>query len=499
MSLTIPNPSNVKVSYSSLSEFQSSTIPDNIDYVLVEGLPYSRNSGGDFTAGDGSKWESLREPIIVLGLGASNMAINANATGGNRRIPSGVYLWDSSQHASSTYTEGSQFNQAAFGSAPLDLLDTGGTLYANSFMLQTCIELKHLTGRPVYGIICAMGGHGPVNYLTDATLSANGWSRSGGTENMTLHYSNIKAAIDAVPGSKDRADIAIWYGTQGAADGQFPFQTQLDLVLDQATTSQLINEARTRVVISTTAPTRSSWANVKQAISRISADRPNVVTIDTMGADMPDSIHLDGDSLTDHGRKASIAGLGGGEKTTRGLVLADGENASTESQAYLDKWNGDNFFIRNYSDEGWIGENWNVNSGVYKLEYYDAVGGTTTEHFRVDTSTGRIGFGESNPQRRVHVTGNVPKVRLEDDSGTGFVGLELHGSSGELASFLTGVGSGNTIINMGNSVDWQIGTGSPEGVVTAGVGSLFTRTDGGVSTTLYVKESGVGNTGWVAK
>lgn len=33
----------------------------------------------------------------------------------------------------------------------------------------------------------------------------------------------------------------------------------------------------------------------------------------------------------------------------------------------------------------------------------------------------------------------------------------------------------------------------------APVGSLFTRTDGGASTTLYVKESGTGNTGWVAK
>lgn len=46
---------------------------------------------------------------------------------------------------------------------------------------------------------------------------------------------------------------------------------------------------------------------------------------------------------------------------------------------------------------------------------------------------------------------------------------------------------------------WTSGTGTPEGAVTAPVGSLFTRTDGGASTTLYVKESGAGNTGWVAK
>jgi hypothetical protein len=40
------------------------------------------------------------------------------------------------------------------------------------------------------------------------------------------------------------------------------------------------------------------------------------------------------------------------------------------------------------------------------------------------------------------------------------------------------------------------GTGTPEGVVSAGVGSLFLRSDGGSSTTLYVKESGTGTTGW---
>lgn len=46
---------------------------------------------------------------------------------------------------------------------------------------------------------------------------------------------------------------------------------------------------------------------------------------------------------------------------------------------------------------------------------------------------------------------------------------------------------------------WRTGSGSPEGVVTAVVGSLFTDTAGGAGTTLYVKESGTGNTGWVAK
>lgn len=40
------------------------------------------------------------------------------------------------------------------------------------------------------------------------------------------------------------------------------------------------------------------------------------------------------------------------------------------------------------------------------------------------------------------------------------------------------------------------GSGSPEGVVSAVQGSIFMRSDGGVGTSVYIKESGSGNTGW---
>lgn len=47
-------------------------------------------------------------------------------------------------------------------------------------------------------------------------------------------------------------------------------------------------------------------------------------------------------------------------------------------------------------------------------------------------------------------------------------------------------------------VSFRSGSGSPEGVVTAVIGSLYSRTDGGTDTAVYRKESGTGNTGWVA-
>ena len=49
------------------------------------------------------------------------------------------------------------------------------------------------------------------------------------------------------------------------------------------------------------------------------------------------------------------------------------------------------------------------------------------------------------------------------------------------------------------SANLRTGSGTPEGAVAAPVGTLYLRTDGGASTTFYVKESGTGDTGWVAK
>lgn len=56
------------------------------------------------------------------------------------------------------------------------------------------------------------------------------------------------------------------------------------------------------------------------------------------------------------------------------------------------------------------------------------------------------------------------------------------------------------ILQMGaTALQITMGTGSPEGVVTAPKASLYLRTDGGAGTCFYVKESGTGNTGWIAK
>jgi len=64
--------------------------------------------------------------------------------------------------------------------------------------------------------------------------------------------------------------------------------------------------------------------------------------------------------------------------------------------------------------------------------------------------------------------------------------------------YTTGKGSFASL--QSGSATISSGTGVPNGVLTGNVGDLYLRTDGGASSTLWVKESGSGtNTGWVAK
>lgn len=53
-------------------------------------------------------------------------------------------------------------------------------------------------------------------------------------------------------------------------------------------------------------------------------------------------------------------------------------------------------------------------------------------------------------------------------------------------------------VKLGTVGLWS-GTGTPESVITSGIGGLYLRTNGSAGTVLYIKESGAGNTGWVAK
>lgn len=82
--------------------------------------------------------------------------------------------------------------------------------------------------------------------------------------------------------------------------------------------------------------------------------------------------------------------------------------------------------------------------------------------------------------------------------------LNIEGSA-TIGNYCTQIGNVESIgfvkdiVDTANNIIRRYSTGSPEGSVTAGIGSVYYRTNGGASTTMYIKESGAGNTGWIGK
>jgi hypothetical protein len=103
--------------------------------------------------------------------------------------------------------------------------------------------------------------------------------------------------------------------------------------------------------------------------------------------------------------------------------------------------------------------------------------------------------------QRVQFNGN--DCSNDMTSSTGWLSLEgfppTYGTGiTQLNNTRSTIPSANYVDRANNIID-SYGTGTPEAAVTAGVGSTFHRTDGGAGTSLYVKESGTGNVGWVGK
>lgn len=169
-------------------------------------------------------------------------------------------------------------------------------------------------------------------------------------------------------------------------------------------------------------------------------------------------------------------------------------------------------------------------SGSYHGIYHPRLEGIGTIEFTVNSSYSRITYGRGVDINAVINNGIKNKVETQD-------GINLVSGSATAAVDVTNFNSATnkTIISRStvgtetysvkgtgdvysatqayfrNGIRWKssdatnndrgffTGTGSPEGVITARPGSMYTNESGGAGTTLYIKESGAGNTGWIAK
>lgn len=152
---------------------------------------------------------------------------------------------------------------------------------------------------------------------------------------------------------------------------------------------------------------------------------------------------------------------------------------------------------------------------VYDLQ---VLGPAVRDLFHIGKSTGnnsRFTTMKRCGRRGGSLDTGIVDVRLQGSSASSFVTFEHMASGTSGLTFDLGANSHVKFVACSNSSTVQspasdtvsdvaisgivsdtTGTGSPEGVVTAPVGSRYTRIDGSTGTTFYVKETGTGNTGW---
>jgi len=102
--------------------------------------------------------------------------------------------------------------------------------------------------------------------------------------------------------------------------------------------------------------------------------------------------------------------------------------------------------------------------------------------------------GESQPFVQIDTSGRTLQI---GPGGSTAPNVQLSAST--MADGVTAALAMNRAIRLPGGLTISTGSGSPEGIVAALVGSIYLRNNGGAGTTFYAKESGAGDTGWVAK
>lgn len=166
---------------------------------------------------------------------------------------------------------------------------------------------------------------------------------------------------------------------------------------------------------------------------------------------------------------------------------------------WVDYYNADATIYGISVNHSLAGTNYDIDISYNHVRGSLSGGGALADGVRVAPQTGvtlygvvTVGNAGSGCTNGVNFQGNVARFGdMPCVQGNGFVGATTQVNRGVLTYYQTGGTRGG--------VGEFLCNGTPEAVIAAPVGSQCQRSDGGAGTSLYVKESGTGNTGWAGK
>lgn len=199
---------------------------------------------------------------------------------------------------------------------------------------------------------------------------------------------------------------------------------------------------------------------------------------------------------TVNGRDPDDLAKGPASSTDNALVRFDGTDGKTVQNSGITVDDSGNFTTNLTVSKADAVHTVGSGSGAGLVVVKGAAGQSRQVRMQTGTSR-RWDFGANTTAEGGSSAGSDFVITSHSDGGTQTAVVLFTRATGKTTLGSVGATAGLELGSSGPRV--MSGTGAPESVVTAPVGSLWLRTDGGANTTLYVKESGTGNTGWIAK
>lgn len=259
-------------------------------------LTLSRTVGGSLVSDLGGLRD--QEPVVLLGLGQSNMDQNINATGGVREVNPGVFVWDGT-----ATSNGSSFSEASFGTAPFNV----GS--ANSQLISSANLIKQTTGRDVYIILIAEGGRAIECFIKPTTRLINGWSTPA-NEITPFMYPQISDAISQVPGRHKTVLDAIHFQHGEANGGDTSYSDKLvDGLISDLVDEGVFSTSHGYFAAGGLAPDNPDYTVHKSEVEAAEALVSNLVYVNSVNlTDSGDNVHFDGESLLAMGIRHVVQG-----------------------------------------------------------------------------------------------------------------------------------------------------------------------------------------------
>lgn len=255
-----------------------------------------------------------RTPFVVLAMGQSNMDGFTFASTGPHTVNPQVYLWDTNAVDNNNVIFGTQFNVGAFGTAPLNQTDSGTGDYVQSLAFECAKNLQSRIGRPVYVVQVAAGTHEIEQWISDATCTANGWTKDGAKSDLydLMLPTGLRTALDLVPGQPATFDAIIWHqGESNPLDGPELYARKFRAMVDALDTNGVIDLDTTLIAVGELTQT-SNNPNLKAhtyALRRIELDLPTARVVSSVGAATfsATNSHFTGLGILDMGKRYASA------------------------------------------------------------------------------------------------------------------------------------------------------------------------------------------------